>query len=176
MKRIALITEDKYLFRKCSILLEGIAELSDTPEGASLIAIQEQDAGGKRQLKITDSTGVRHLTLPSKLSDLLEALTPSQGGARLSISTDARLAYLDGDEIKLTESEGALLSFLISGDGDFVSRDKILSSVFPEKSAGIINVYIHYLREKLEKNGEKIITASREAGYRIEKRFLGGKA
>ena len=39
----------------------------------------------------------------------------------------------------------------------------------------MINVYIHYLREKLELCGEKIIIASREAGYRIDKRFLGGE-
>ena len=41
-----------------------------------------------------------------------------------------------------------------------------------------MNVYVHYLREKLEYNGEKVIISSRKNGYKIDERFFprdGGK-
>ena len=42
---------------------------------------------------------------------------------------------------------------------------------------GVLNVYIHYLREKLEAGGEKIILSSRKQGYKIVEKYLknGGK-
>ena len=36
-----------------------------------------------------------------------------------------------------------------------------------------VNVYIHYLREKLESGGEKIIISSRNMGYKIDSKYLG---
>ena len=35
-----------------------------------------------------------------------------------------------------------------------------------------MNVYIHYLREKLEADGEKIILSSRSHGYKIDEKYL----
>jgi DNA-binding response OmpR family regulator len=35
----------------------------------------------------------------------------------------------------------------------------------------VLNVYVHYLREKLE-DGKKIIISSRKLGYKIDERYL----
>ena len=84
-----------------------------------------------------------------------------------------RLAYLDGKEIKLTEVEASLLGRLISASGEFVSRGELLRGVWGDSAdGGVLNVYIHYLREKLEVCGEKIILSSRSAGYGIDKKYL----
>ena len=76
----------------------------------------------------------------------------------------------------MTELEAALLALLISADGDFVSREEILKRVWQnDADPGIINVYIHYLREKIER-GEKIILSSRKRGYGIDEKYLRGDA
>jgi DNA-binding response OmpR family regulator len=41
-----------------------------------------------------------------------------------------------------------------------------------DKGEGLINVYVHYLREKLEVGGEKIINSSRKNGYAIDEKFI----
>ena len=41
-----------------------------------------------------------------------------------------------------------------------------------ECEGGVLNVYIHYLREKLETEGEKIIFSTRKMGYKIDKKYL----
>ena len=64
------------------------------------------------------------------------------------------------------------MHLLCSADGEFVSREEILHSVWSgDADPGIINVYVHYLREKLE-DGEKIIVSSRKNGYKIDGRYL----
>ena len=54
-----------------------------------------------------------------------------------------------------------------------MSREKLLRSVWDGKaSPGVVNVYIHYLRQKLERSGKKVIAASRNEGYRINPELL----
>ena len=82
---------------------------------------------------------------------------------------------LRGEVIKLTEVEHALFLALMKRGGEFASREDILREVWgSEADEGIINVYVHYLREKLEKSGEKIIVSSRKLGYKIDGKYLGG--
>lgn len=88
---------------------------------------------------------------------------------------EERSAYLHGEKIKLTELEFSLLSTLIAAGGSYVSREELLEKVWQGGcDGGIINVYIHYLREKLEKHGEKIIISSRKCGYKVDEKYLGG--
>ena len=95
---------------------------------------------------------------------------------RLIFDPDGRHVLLDGERIRLTESEHKLLSLIAEGDGELVSRDELTRGTFGEEAeGGILNVYIHYLREKLEASGEKIILSSRRGGYRIDKKYLGGE-
>ena len=101
---------------------------------------------------------------------------PRGGAARLSLDADARQAILDGERIRLTESECRLLAELLSGGGEFVSREELALRVFGKSAeGGILNVYVHYLREKLEVGGEKIILSSRRGGYKINGKYLGGE-
>ena len=61
-----------------------------------------------------------------------------------------------------------------AGGGEFVSRDELSRAVWGEGAdGGILNVYIHYLREKLESKGEKVIISSRRGGYKIDGKYLG---
>ena len=64
---------------------------------------------------------------------------------------------------------------VLSDAGDYVSRENLIMSVWgADVDGGVLNVYVHYLREKLERGGEKIILSSRKEGYRINEKYLGG--
>ncbi len=68
----------------------------------------------------------------------------------------------------LTPTEARLFSLLLEADGAPVSRRALLVGTFGEAEAdneGLLNVYIHYLRQKLERDGKKRIFAHRGRGY-----------
>lgn len=71
--------------------------------------------------------------------------------------------------IDLTAREFALLEHLMKNRGRVLSRDQILSAVWPEDYDGASNVvdtYVHYLREKIDKKGAKpLIRTMRGVGY-----------
>jgi two-component system OmpR family response regulator len=104
---------------------------------------------------------------------MLALLTETDGGpdASLSLSDDGRHAYIFGEKIKLTEVEYKLLEVILKADG-FVSKEQILDTVWGDGyDLGVVNVYVHYLRRKLEKGGNKVIISSRNEGYRIDEKY-----
>ena len=177
-KHVSVVTGDVYLWRKIYLILKSEAELSRDDAAVGNMALIDLDTAVS-----TDAPdGVRRVSmsrrvecdLPIPFSDaqLRSAVRErSQAIARLSL-TD-RTAWLDGVAIKLTEVEATLLGRLIAEGGDFVSRERLLTDVWSDGAEGsVINVYIHYLREKLERQGEKIILSSRSRGYKIDEKYL----
>jgi len=78
-----------------------------------------------------------------------------------------------GAAISLTAKEFSLLEYLLLHQGECVSRSQLLVEVWqmPEQAAtNIVDVYVNYLRRKLE-GGVDLIETVRGAGYR-----LGGPA
>ena len=94
----------------------------------------------------------------------------AKGGnqSSLYLCHDRSAVELDGETVPLTPQEYALLSLLYKAGGEVVSRDTLQSAVFEEKTKGALNVYIHYLRKKLESDGKKRIVASRGKGYALK--------
>ena len=152
-------------------------------EGAEVDAVAENDRSpenGAHTVPIIDrgewQVGEHALPYPFSFGELRELLAGGAPASRLIIERDGRGVILDGERIRLTEREHALLSAIAEGGGDFVGRDELRERAFgPDMGGGILNVYIHYLREKLEKNGEKLILSSRLGGYRIDEKYLGVK-
>ena len=179
-KKAAVYTEDDFLFQK--ILL-------DAPEWAEIIRGDKNTAADIRLVDV-DTAKVEtgefismsrrsgaDISLPFPLGMLADILSEDKEGAELlTLSEGERSAYLRGEKIRLTELEYALLDRLMRGGGEYISKEDILRDVWNhEADAGIINVYVHYLREKLEKRGEKIILSSRKCGYKIDEKYTGGK-
>lgn len=78
-----------------------------------------------------------------------------------------------GDQvIELTAKEFALLEFLMRNAGLVLSRDRILENVWgfdSEATPGSVDIYVHFLRRKLDRPGEKsLIKSVRGVGYKIE--------
>lgn len=100
------------------------------------------------------------------------APTPADTASHLPrLSADHRTALLDGKVIKLTEREGEILEILLAANGECVSKSELYSRVFgdEEDGEGVVPVYIHYLRRKLEYDGRRLIYSRRGGGYSIRR-------
>ncbi len=177
MKRIFVVTDKPYLGRKIELSLMGkcfvsIGRTLSSDYDICLWDIDFADAPQSENIITMSYSEPCDLALPCSFDSLYSLVE----GEPEKLSLNGRICYVRGEEIKLTELEASLLFCLISAGGEFVSREKILSLVWGEDAdSGIINVYIHYLREKIER-GEKIILSSRKQGYCIDKKYLvGGK-
>jgi DNA-binding response OmpR family regulator len=77
-----------------------------------------------------------------------------------------------GAVVKLTPTEYSLLLFLIENQGKVCSNESLLQNVWempPESSSKVVNVYIGYLRSKLDSGKNKsLITTVKGFGYKIE--------
>ena len=181
-KTIVVYTENKYLFQKIR---------HDAPQAAEVVlGSKEGTAADNGALILWDTllgecrlegaltlgkTGA-DVTLPFPLGTV-DSLLSERPEKELFVDAKNRTAILHGAAVKLTEVEFSLFYRLYERGGEYVSREELLSSVWGNGcDGGILNVYIHYLREKLERGGEKIILSSRKFGYSIDKRFLGGRA
>ena len=183
-KRIAVVTDDQFLFQKiflstraiASTEIIGVREAHDALLFGFDICIWDID-----NAPMPEYADARFISLGregamlerpfgrEKLLSLLES------EAACALRLGERCAYLYGEEIRLTELEFALLERLVRSGGEFVGREVLLSDVWgSEADGGILNVYVHYLREKLEKHGEKIIISSRKSGYKIDKKYIWG--
>lgn len=177
-KRLGIITDDD-LFYKRIFLLEGDElDCIRVSSASELSGFELCIFDTRSKILPCPSYAIRigegeELSLPLSLPKIKERVRQrnSSVGRRLLIDGENSFAMLDGEKIKLTDTEERLLSLLLTAE-DYVSRSEILDKVFHgNENGGLINVYIHYLREKLEKRGERIILSSRNLGYKIDERF-----
>ena len=181
MKKVLVVTQSDLLFQKIKLALRGLAECHRhsqvNEDGDFDLCFLEAPYDGKAPVgavKIGVGDGC-DLTLPLSISDIRRALEERKdNGNALTLDEDTRTVRFKGRTSKLTELEFALLSLLLSERGRSFTGEEILQTVWgDEANRGIVNVYIHYLREKLECDGERVIISSRKSGYKIDERFLG---
>ena len=169
--RVSILTTDRYLYRKIALELSEaghtVTDGEDAERTVCDIDTKEAQPGDLTVSRRKDAD----VRIPSRLGEIAEALganTPTG----LSLC-EGRAVMLNGAYVKLTRIEYALISLLIEKRG-YVSRREILERVWKNGAdEGIINVYIHYLREKLEGSGERVIISSKNEGYRIREGLLG---
>jgi DNA-binding response OmpR family regulator len=90
---------------------------------------------------------------------------------------DLRLVPRSGEvwrgsrSIELTTREYQLLLFFLRHPGEVISRDRILERVWGQSESGasnVIDVYVRYLRQKLEAGGERrLLQTVRGQGYAL---------
>jgi two-component system, OmpR family, response regulator len=122
-----------------------------------------------------------YLTKPFAFGELLariEALLRRRGDlasdARvlqvedLTLDLDTKMVQRGGRRIDLTPKEFALLSHLMANAGTVVSRQSLLSNVWGlnfDPGTKVVDVYIRYLRLKLDRTGTPMIGTVRGFGY-----------
>ncbi len=89
--------------------------------------------------------------------------------AGLELDSAAREVFRDGKNIPLTAKEYALFEYLAMRAGQVVSRTEIWEHVYDFHSSAesnVVDVYIGYLRKKLDKpNAPSVIATRRGQGY-----------
>lgn len=89
--------------------------------------------------------------------------------ADLEVHMDTRKVLRGGREVKLSGKEFALLRYMIQNAGIVLSRDRLEEHLWNFDYAGgsnVIDVYIRYLRKKIDEGHEpKLIHTVRGAGY-----------
>jgi DNA-binding response OmpR family regulator len=90
----------------------------------------------------------------------------------LEIDTTARRARRGSRTLDLTAREYSLLEFLALRTGQVVTRLEVWEHVYDsasEASSNVVDVYVGYLRRKLEEDGEpRMIQTRRGQGYSLE--------
>lgn len=91
----------------------------------------------------------------------------------VTIDVAARAVRRDGRDVPLSPREYALLETLARHRGQVLSRDQLLQHVWgwdAEPLGNVVDLYVHYLRRKLDPGGEDaqpLIRTVRGAGYLI---------
>ena len=172
--KIAVKTFDSYLYQKIFLILGKDNEVFRySPEGEYFdILLSDDLADRERGGVIMSRSGEDELTVPFTEKELRGVLFREESKTPLLVPGE-RSVYLRGRKISLTELEFSLFSSLYAAGGEFVSREVLHGKVFGEGcTEGALNVYVHYLREKLETEDEKVIISSRKHGYKINERYF----
>ena len=92
--------------------------------------------------------------------------------ADLEVHMDTQQVLRGGREVKLSGKEFALLRYMVQNEGIVLSRDKLEEHLWNFDYAGgsnVIDVYIRYLRKKLDEGHEpKLIHTVRGSGYGLK--------
>lgn len=181
MKKITVYTLDRLLFRRLRLLFDGRYEVIHCPDSGDIagdIRICDLDTLPVEvaDIRLSRHAGVGVIALPFSQDELEMAVAQleKRDTGRLILIKDTRTVQLGDKAVRLTEVEFRVLSVLASvPTGEYVSRERLISEVWGDGvDGGVVNVYIHYLREKLEKDGERIIISSRREGYKINERTV----
>ncbi len=132
------------------------------------------------RVKGLDSGADDYLVKPFALAELLarvralvrrryERGDPTIRVGDLEIDTTKRVVKRDGVVVALSAKEYALLEYLAMRAGALVTRTEIWEHVYDfhsEAHSNVVDVYIGYLRKKLERDGApKLIQTRRGQGY-----------
>jgi DNA-binding response OmpR family regulator len=110
---------------------------------------------------------IRANRLTSKKTEVSGQITGIGG---LTIDIDKYEVFVDKRLVSLTYREYGLLKFLASHPGKVFTRDALLNQVWGEDYYGgdrTVDVYIRYLRSKIEDETHSFIETVRNIGYRF---------
>lgn len=186
--RLGIITKDDIFLNKIKLLLRNEAEVVRIAGGdfspigydAIFVDVRTEEIPDCRCVTFGDGGDIG---IPFKHEEALAAFKSALSGeakAGIKLSDDGKHAYVLGNAVSLTKLEYKLLARLLDeAVGSYVSRDTLLKDVWGgECDAGVVVVYMHYLRKKIETGGEKVIVTKRDRGdskYKIDERYRGGK-
>ena len=110
---------------------------------------------------------IRALT---RRADQAQAATIAWQGLRIDLLSHR--VWRDEVEVALSRREFALLEYFARNPGRLLSRQQILAAVWDydfEGESNIVDVYVRYLRNKLDRAGESsLFTTIRGSGYRFD--------
>jgi len=168
--------------------LDGLAVLKRLREAGNMVPVlflTAKDAVGDRIAGLT-AGGDDYVTKPFSLEEVvarLRAVIRRSGGASvdgaeailhvgdLSLNEDSHEVIRDGVEIELTATEYELLRYLMRNERRVLSKAQILDRVWSYDFGGrssVVELYISYLRKKIDAGRTPLIHTVRGVGYMIK--------
>ncbi len=90
----------------------------------------------------------------------------------LQVDTARHAVTVDGEAVTFTAREYALLEYLLLRAGQVVTRTEIWEHLYDgqsEATSNVVDVYVGYLRKKIERDGRpRLLTTRRGEGYVLE--------
>lgn len=130
------------------------------------------DAGADDYMNKTSIVGELEARVRALIRRKYNHKNPLLQVADLTINTGSRRVSRGGVDIALTPREYALLEFLVFNAGKLVTRTQIwehLYAVDSDATSNVVDVYIAYLRRKIDREGlPKLIHTRRGEGFIIE--------
>ena len=109
--------------------------------------------------------------LRAQLRVIAEASSSTLRAEDIEVDLLTRRVRRAGETVTLSSTEFELLVFLLRHEGQVVSREQILTSVWGyehDPATNVVDVYVGYLRRKLARTGSPApITTVRSVGYRL---------
>jgi two-component system OmpR family response regulator len=168
--------------------LDGMAvlqRLRQAGDDVPVLFLTAKDAVGDRVAGLT-AGGDDYVTKPFSLEEVVARLrglmrragTAHAAGAEpilrvgdLTLNEDSHEVERAGDEIELTATEFELLRYLMRNQRRVVSKAQILDRVWNNDFGGrssVFDLYISYLRKKIDAGKEPLIHTVRGVGYMIK--------
>lgn len=164
---------------------DGISVLSEMRKNGrqTPVLLLTAKASVEDRVKGLDSGADDYLIKPFSLDELqarLRVLLRRQGTERtnmlrvadLSVNVSTHEVARAGKNIELKSKEFAILEYLLRNKNCILKRDQIIEHVWNydfDCSSNIVDVYIRYLRSKIDDGFEqKLITTIRGSGYSIK--------
>ena len=161
--------------------LEVMRRLRQDNPRVGVLFLTARDSVEDRIAGIT-AGGDDYVTKPFSLEEVLARLrgmlrragmSHSSGGAQLCVADltmdeEAREVRRDGDLVELTATEFELLRFLMRNPRRVLSKAQILDRVWNYDFGGqahVVELYISYLRKKIDAGREPLIHTVRGVGY-----------
>jgi two-component system OmpR family response regulator len=161
---------------------EVLERLRDARDDVRVLFLTARDAPEDRLAGLTGG-GDDYLTKPFGIDELLvrarilartSARVATTGGATetvvgdLRLDEDARTVSRAGEPVELTPTEYELLRHLARNANRVLSREHLLASVWGMDfgtSSNLVDMYVSYLRKKLDAGREPMLQTVRGAGY-----------
>lgn len=161
--------------------MEFLKRLRSEGKRSHVLILTARDAVDDR-VKGLDLGGDDYLVKPFAIEELLARVrallrreytqkSPVVTVGHLELQTASHEVKVDGTPVEFTAKEYALLEYLVRRAGEVVSRLEIWNHVYDERSqttSNVVDVYIGYLRKKIEVEGRpKLLQTRRGEGYII---------
>jgi DNA-binding response OmpR family regulator len=160
--------------------MEVLRHLRARPGLFPILILSDKNRADDR-VRALDDGADDFLLLPCSFSELsarVRALLRRRGrGVGATLRADdlemdrlARIVRRGGRRIELTPKEYGVLEFLMTHVGQRVTRPMILENVWNssgELLTNIVDVYISYLRKKIDGDGGRLIRTIRGVGYEL---------
>jgi two-component system OmpR family response regulator len=153
--------------------------LHDEGVATPVLFLTARDAGPDKLVGL--ALGDDYVTKPFSIDELVARIravlrrSPPSGTATrrlrcgdVTIDLDTHEVWRSGEAVALTATEFNVLAFLVTNPRQVLSKAQILAEVWDEGFTGesnVVEIYVSYLRKKLDLDGPSCIRTVRGVGY-----------